>query len=140
MKFEGVYKAEKVVKNVEGKGFVFFDLAQLLAETTDAAEKHMLEKTAGTLLMVDKEAHIKQAMAIPEGTPAEEIEKAKSRGMEVSDDGKYIVTKSEVGKYEGDALYLYDKTTFLAGTEWVKISTDTEGELNLITTLYRKIQ
>lgn len=138
MKFEGTYKAVKVVKMVEGQGFVFEDIDKVIAQADDE-DKRIYEQTARSLLIVEADGSIKYAMGIPEGTPAEEIEKAKKHGMVVSDDGKYIITKCEAGKIEDDALYLYDKSTFLAGTEWVKISTDVEGELNLVTTLYRLV-
>lgn len=136
--FEGTYKAVKAVKMVEGQGFVFEDLDKLIAEADDE-DKRIYEQTVRSLLIVESDASIKYAMEIPEGTPAEEIEKAKKHGMVVSDDGKYIITKSETGKVEDGALYLYDKSTFLAGTEWVKISTDVEDELNLVTTLYKRV-
>lgn len=138
MGFEGTYKAVKAVKMVEGQGFVFEDIDTLIAEA-DEENKRIYQQTVRALLVVEADGSLKYMMEIPEGTPAEEIEKAKSRGMAVSDDGKYIITRSETGKIEDGALYLYDKTTFLAGTEWVKISTDVEGELNLITTLYKRV-
>ena len=78
-------------------------------------------------------------MEIPAGTPAEEIEKAKQSGMNVTEDGKYIVLKSYKGKVEEDNLYMYDATSFLAGTEWVKINTDVLDEINLVSAVYKKI-
>lgn len=138
MGFEGVYKAVKAVKMMEGQGVVFEDIDKLIAEADDE-NKRIYEQTLRSLLVVEADGSIKYTIEIPEGTPAEEIEKAKSRGMVVSDDGKYIITNSETGKVENGELYLYDKSTFLAGTEWVKISTDVEGELNLVTTLYKRI-
>lgn len=138
MGFEGTYKAIKALKMVEGQGFVFEDIDKLMAEADDE-DKRIYAQTVRTLLVVEADASIKYAMEIPEGTPAEEIEKAKSRGMVVSEDGKYIITKSETGKIEDGELYLYDKSTFLAGTEWVKISTDVEDELNIVTTLYKRV-
>ncbi len=42
-------------------------------------------------------------------------------------------------KYEGDDLYMYDSNQMLTGEEWVKISTENEGELNLIMQVYNKI-
>lgn len=137
MGFAGSYKAVKAVKMVEGQGFVFEDIDKLIAEADDE-NKRIYEQTLRSVLIVEEDGSIKYAMEIPEGTPAEEIEKAKSRGMVVSDDGKYIITRAEKGKIEDGALYLYDASTFLAGTEWVKISTEVEGELNLVTTLYKK--
>ncbi|MCQ2522459.1 MAG: hypothetical protein MJ105_08780 [Lachnospiraceae bacterium] len=139
MGFEGIYKAARVVKNVDEKGFVFVDIDTLMAETTDEGEKRMLMQTVRSMLRVDVEGNIQNIMEIPENTPAEEIEKAKSRGMSVTDDGKYLITKTERGKIEDGELYMYDETTFLAGTEWVKISTDVEDELNLVSVIYSKI-
>lgn len=138
MSFEGSYKAIKALKMVEGQGFVFVELDKLIAEADDE-DKRMYEQTLRSLIIVEADGSIKYAMEIPEGTPVDEIEKAKKHGMDVSDDGKYIITKSETGKIEDGALYLYDKSTFLAGTEWVKISTDVEDELNLVTTLYKRV-
>ncbi len=138
MKFAGIYKVSKVAKRTED-GFVFEDIEKRLAEATNPADKHMLEQSVRSLLMIDEDASLKHLMEIPEGTPAEELEKAKSRGMTVTDDGKYIVTKAEEGKFENDELYLHDPSTFLAGTEWVKISTDVEDELNLVASIYKRI-
>lgn len=137
MGFEGTYRAVKALKMMEGQGFVFVDIDRLIAEADDE-DKRIYEQTARTRLIVEADGSMRYAMEIPEGTPAEEIEKAKKHGMDVSDDGKYIITRSEIGKVEDGALYLYDKSTFLAGTEWVKISTDVEDELNLVTTLYKR--
>ncbi len=139
MRYAGTYKAVKAAKFVEGEGLVFEDINKLLAETSDPGQRHTLEQSVHSVIIVDEEANISQAMEIPEGTPAEEIEKAKSRGMVVSEDGKYIVTKAYKGKFEDDQLFLYDQSTFLAGTEWVKISTDVPDELNMITTIYKII-
>lgn len=139
MNFEGTYKAVKCIKLVEGEGKVFVDIDTLLAEAADEEDKRILMQTVRSMLKVDAEGNIQSVMEIPENTPAEEIEKAKGRGMTVTDDGKYIITKAEKGKIENGELYLYDKSTFLAGTEWVKISTDVEGELNLITTIYKRV-
>lgn len=139
MGFEGMYKAAQTARFVEGKGLVFEDIDTVYARTTDEEEKHMLEQTMRSLIMVDELGNINYVMEIPEGTPAAELEKAKSRGMKVTEDGKYLVTRTEGGKVEDGALYLYDKSKFLAGTEWVKISTEVEDELNLITTLYKRV-
>ncbi|MCQ2973918.1 MAG: hypothetical protein MJ211_03825 [Bacteroidales bacterium] len=139
MKYIGTYKAVKAAKLIEGQGFVFEEINKMLSETTDPGQKHTLEQTARTLLIVDENANINNAMEIPSGTPAEEIEKAKSRGMIITEDGKFIITKQNKGKIENNELYFYEPTKFLAGTEWVKISTDKEDELNLVTTIYKKI-
>lgn len=137
MNFEGTYKAVKALK-MGDDGFAFEDIEKLIADA-DEENKRMYEQMVRSLLIVGEDSSLKHAMEIPEGTPAEEIEKAKSRGMVVTDDGKYIITQAEKGKIEDGALYMYDASTFLAGTEWVKISTDVEGELNLVTTLYKRI-
>lgn len=139
MKYEGIYKAIKAAKHVEGEGLTYEDIDKLLAETTDPGMKHTLEQTAHSFIIIDGEANINQAMEIPAGTPAEEIEKAKQSGMNVTEDGKYIVLKSYKGKVEEDNLYMYDATSFLAGTEWVKINTDVLDEINLVSAVYKKI-
>lgn len=139
MKYLGIYKAIKAARNVEGQGLIYEDIDKLLAETTDPGQKHSLEQMTRTMLIVDEDANINNAMEIPAGTPAEEIEKAKSRGMKVTDDGKYILTKPNKGKFENGELFFYDQTKFLTGSEWVKISTDIEDELNLISAIYKKI-
>lgn len=138
MNFEGTYRAVKAIKMVEGQGFIFEDIDKLMAEADDE-DKRIYEQTVRTLLVVEADGSFKHAMEIPEGTPAQEIEKAKKHGMVVSDDGKYIITKTETGKVEDGALYMHDESTFLAGTEWVKVSTDVEGELNFVTTLYKRV-
>lgn len=138
MNYEGTYKAVKALKMVEGQGPVFEDIDKLMAEADDE-DKRIYEQTARSFLIVETDGSIKYAIEVPDGTPAEELEKAKNHGMEVSDDGKYIITKTEIGKIEDGALYLYDKSTFLTGSEWVKISTDVEGEINLLTTLYKRV-
>lgn len=139
MNYEGVYKAVKQMKMVEGQGLVYEDLDKLIAEAADEEDRRIYEQNAHSQLIVGADGTIKFAMEIPEGTPAEEIEKAKRQGLEVSEDGKYIITKSEIGKIEDGVLYMYDKSTFLTGKEWVKISTDAEGELNLVTTVYKRV-
>lgn len=40
---------------------------------------------------------------------------------------------------ENGALYMHDKHMFLTGGEWVKISTDVEGVLDLVTMYYKKV-
>lgn len=107
MKYAGIYKVSKDAKRTED-GFVFEDIEKRLAEATNPADKHMLEQSVRSLLMIDEDASLKHIMEIPEGTPAEELEKAKSRGMTVTDDGKYIVTKAEEGKFENEVCFLSD--------------------------------
>lgn len=139
MNFEGLYKASRVVRMVEDQGFVFTDLEELLAQTEDIDDRRMYEQTARSYLMIDGDCNVMQVMAIPENTPAAEIETAKKRGMNVTADGKYLVLQTVPGKIEDGELYMYDSTKFLAGTDWVKISTENEDELALVTTIYKKI-
>ena len=41
MKYEGIYKAIKAAKHVEGEGLTYEDIDKLLAETTDPGMKHI---------------------------------------------------------------------------------------------------
>ncbi len=138
MGFVGTYKAVKILQRDEN-GIVFKDVDEVLANTTDDGMKHTIEQTVRTLIIVDENANINRAMEIPEGTPAEQIEGAKQHGMSVSADGKYMITKTEQGKVEDGVLYLYDAGKLLNGEEWVKISTDNDGELNMISAIYKMI-
>lgn len=138
MKYEGIYKVSKIAKREED-GMVFYDIDKLLAETADEAEKLTYMKTKANMLMIDADANIKNLSPIPEGTPVEEIEKAKNQGAQITDDLKYVVTKTTPGKFEDEKLYLHDASTFMTGKEWVEISTDTEDELNLVAMIYKRI-
>lgn len=140
MNFIGTYKAKKMVQCTENRGVVFEDIDKLLAKATDIDDKRMLEQAARSLIYVDEEANIQQMMEIPENTPVDEIEKMKKKGMPISKDGRYVILETNPGKIEDGELYLYDKSTFLTGKEWVKISTDVEDELHLVTTIYKKME
>ena len=105
MEYSGTYKAIKAAIHVEGQGLVFDDISNMIAQAASPSQKRDLEQKLRTLIIVDSSASINQAMEIPAGTPAEQIEAAKARGMAVTDDGKYIITKPGKGKIKGTSRY-----------------------------------
>ncbi len=100
----------------------------------DPRELRQMQMQIDTVMTVTENEMIYR-LAIPADIPQEEIEKMEKAGM--IQDGMVEYEKTPC-KIEDGALYMYDRSTFLAGTEWVKISTDVEGELNLIMAIWKK--
>lgn len=141
MNFSGDYKLTKMMTCVEDdseKPFVMISIDEVIEKTEDEHEKQQMEMLKNTVLTVAADGAMTYHMPIPEGSPADEIEEARAKGL-IDENGEYIVERQQ-GKIENDALYLYDKNKFFTGEEWVKISTDVEGELKMFTSLYEKIK
>lgn len=112
------------------------EIEKIIEKETDPHEKMQLQRMVDTTLSIDENLNAVLGMNIPEDAPADEIEKAKEAGKIIN--GKYVVDTMQL-KCENDELFYYDPSKMLAGTEWVKISTDVEGVLDLITMKYKKI-
>lgn len=135
MNFAGQYKLSKVRHmNEDESAIVYMDVEKVLAMKTDEFERRELQRDMDTLLSVAENGCMSFLLPLPPDVPEEEIKKA---GMEIIDG--MVKTRDEEGKIENGALYMHDKHMFLTGEEWVKISTDVEGELDLVTMYYKKV-
>lgn len=137
----GVYKLTKMMSPVENPGpdekaIRMAPVEEILASETDPDELERLKRDLSMQIIITEDGQMLYGMPIPEGTPEEEIKKAEARGM-IKDN--YVIFDSGKIKYEGTDLYMYDKSRFLTGEEWVKISTEKEDELNLVMQIYNKI-
>ena len=140
MNFLGDYKVSKMMTmNRETEKMEFADVAdvyeQMKAAGEDPHELQQMQFQMQTTLTVTENEMI-YSMPIPEDAPADELEKARAEGMIVDD--KLVYERGKC-KIEDGALYMYDRSTFLTGSEWAKISTDTEGELNMVMAIWNKI-
>ncbi len=135
MSFAGEYVVDKVMSMGEG-GFVLLPIDEAKAKLDDPHDIQEMEKMKNMVLTVEEDGSAYMGMPIPEGTPQAEIDKAVSRGMEVKD-GCLIIEKMQT-KAEGNDLFMYDRQQMLTGEEWVKITTENEGELNLIMYTYKR--
>lgn len=136
MNFVGDYKLSKVIR-MSDEGVTFIAVDEAIALEDDPHSKQELQRSKNAILTVCEDGKALYHMPIPEGVPAEEIAKAEASGRIYN--GDFLFEEQQI-KIENDALYLYDRSQFLTGEEWVKVSTDVEGELNMVTMIYNKIQ
>ena len=139
MNFLGDYKLNKMLTmNSETEKTEFADpatvYARMEAAGEDPRELRQMQMQIDTVMTVT-EGELIYRLPIPADAPKDEIEKMEKAGMIKDGMVEYERTPAKI---EDSALYMYDRSTFLAGTEWVKISTDVEGELNLIMAIWKK--
>lgn len=139
MNLFGNYKLSKMMSMGDEK-VEFVDAAVLLQKMEESGEdprevQHM--KFQMNTIMTVTEDEMVYRMPIPEDVPQDEIEKMTKAGRIVDD---MIVLERTKCKIKDGDLYMHDRSTFLAGTEWVKISTDVEGELNLVMAIWTKTE
>lgn len=136
MNFVGKYKLVQVRRmNEAKKAFEWYDVEAALAETKDEDRRRELQRDMDTLLSVQEDGTVSHLLPLPPETSLEELMAA---GLEM--ENGLVKLGSEKGKIENGTLYMYDKGMFLAGTEWVKISTEEEGMLDLIVSRYKKME
>ncbi len=137
----GNYRLSKIMTmNPETEKMEFVDVQvaydHMKAAGVDPRELLQMEFQMKTTLRVTENELI-YTLEIPEEMPAEELERAKKAGM--IEDGLMVMEKTKC-KLENGELFMYDRSTFLAGSEWVKITTDVPGELNMVMNVWTKVE
>lgn len=137
----GDYKISKVIRMKEEGGVYYIDVEEYLktleSECDDPREIAHEKQELSAITEFTKDGRVIVKFPIPEGTTQEEIDDAIKHGANVKDG--YVLQESGQGKVENGEFYLHDESMFLTGEEWVKISTDTKGEINMITYIYSLI-
>ena len=137
MSYAGDYRIKEGPAFTED-GIVMKPFAELIAAEEDEDEIAELKKMEKTILRITEDGKMINVMPIPEGTPQEEIDKAKAMGR-VTDDNMVLLEARNNVKFEDGNIYLSDPHKMLTGDEWVKLNTDVEGELNMVMYTYQKI-
>lgn len=134
MNFAGDYKLATVKQlKADRSGFEQVPVTEL-DMSSEAAQSmaYMLQ----SILTITEEGEMITHMPLPEGAPADEIAQAEAAGRIWN--GDYLLDRKAV-KFEGGNVYMNDSSKFLTGEEWVKLNTDNEGELNMITMSYQRV-
>jgi len=135
MGFAGDYKLYQMMGYDPEKGMVYVDLETYEKQFVEEGDEVEFERNKNTELHVCEDGNMLMTMAIPEGAPEEEIKKAEAAGRIV--DGRFVVDRIE-GKIEDGNIYMHDPSKMMTGEEWIKVNTDNEGEINLLSVIYRK--
>lgn len=136
MKFVGTYKIYKMIQNM-GDHMELVDVESVLASKTEPDEIRELQRSINQMLYITEDGLAYTVMPIPEGAPKEEIEKAEAAGQIIN--GMVKLGRPTNVKEEDGALYFEDPSRVLTGEEWFKVSTEVEGEINMVTMAYMKI-
>lgn len=139
----GVYKLTKVMAPVaepeaDKPAFELITVEEQLEnlKKNDPDEVEQFERIMSAHIIISEDGKMVMGIPIPADAPEEEVQRARERGRIYEE---HLLMELYRIKYEGDDLYMYDSNQMLTGEEWVKISTENEGELNLIMQVYNKI-
>lgn len=139
MSFVGEYKIfEMVLRMDEKKGLVLGTPQEALENCKSEDDRISMQKNIDTVIIITEDNKAQYAYPIPEGTSQEDIDSAIADGCVIVD-GKLVVEEIEC-KVEDGALYLWDESAFMTGSQWAKISTDDPEVLDLISMKYKKVR
>lgn len=134
MSYVGDYKVAAVRRMKEDdSGFEKVSVSEIdMNSSLGQSLQHVLNST----LSITEDNQMITHMPIPEGVSEADIAEADKAGRIWN--GKYMLDKKEV-KIEDGILYLKDESKFLKGEEWAQISTENEGELDMVMMIYKKV-
>ena len=134
----GDYRISKTMgMNEEKQCFELVDIQTVIDAAEDEDDRRETEQMAAMILRIDENGKCTYLSPIPDTVTDAEIEEAKADGARI--EGRMIITDEKDGKVENGELFIHDEQKMLTGEEWVKVSTDVDGELNMVMAVYSKI-